>query len=233
MRIKRHIFIFILCLFVMNPAKAGKIESAFAALKEYNYFKAKGLFEKSLKKELSPASYGLAQIYYRNDNPFHSIDSAFKFVQISEQNYSSLSEKKKTKYKTFGFDYLNILELRSKISSEFYKLALKENTVLAYSSFILKHPWSNEVFIATHKRDSIAYSQVKDQNTAAAYQSFLQAYPESQLIQQVQQDFYLAQYHETTKPNTLVSYLDFLKKFEYPLIVLDESLYGRFFGSTH
>ena len=203
---------------------AGKIENAFAALNEYNYFKAKDLFEKSLKKETSPATYGLAQIYYRTDNPFHSIDSAFKYVKIAEQTYGSLSEKKKTKYKSFGFDYLNILEVRTKISSEFYKLAEKENSVIAYSTFIVNHPWSNELFFATHKRDSIAYSQVKEQNTSVAYQSFLNAYPESQLLNEVQADFYLAQYKETTKANNLISYLEFLKKFpENPYCVEAEN----------
>jgi hypothetical protein len=212
-KIKLKIAFFILTVLAAQSAFAGKIENAFNALNEYNYFKAKDLFEKSFKKETSPAAYGLAQIYYRADNPFHSIDSAFKYVKIAEQTYGPLSEKKKTKYKAFGFDYLAILEARANISSEFYKMALQENSVLSFSRFIINHPWSNEVFVATHKRDSIAYSHVKEQNTSLAYQGFIDTYPESKLVNDVQADLNLANYKETTKSNSLVSYLDFLKKF--------------------
>lgn len=206
------ILIFLLGLLSNSIARAGKIEKGFEALKEYNYFKAKELFESSLKKSNSAASYGLALIFYRKDNPFHSLDSAFLYIQKAEENYSSIKEKKKEKYKEFGFDYLNILELRSKISTEFFEISLKSNTVDAYTQFINAHPWANELFVATHKRDSIAYEEVKLKNTSAAYQLFLKTYPSSSLFATVQLDYYRTQYKEFTHTNSLVSYLEFMAK---------------------
>jgi TPR repeat protein len=60
----------------------------------FDYFQAKKLFQKSLKKDTSPAAYGLAQIYFRKDNPFHSLDSAYKYIGIAK------STREKVKLKT-------------------------------------------------------------------------------------------------------------------------------------
>lgn len=191
---------------------AGKIEKGFQALQDYNYFKAKELFEKSIKKYVSPASYGLATIYYRKDNPFHSIDSAYKYILDSEKSYSLLKEKKKEKLKVFAFDYLNILELRSKISSALYLNAEAINSEKSYSDFIGANPWSNELFVATYKRDSIAYSYAKNNNTSAAYQTFLTKYPDSEFHSLALEDFYRTQFQEYTKSNSLAVYLEFMLK---------------------
>ena len=137
--------------------QASRIDKAFVALNAYNYFKAKTLFEKSIKKNYSAASFGLASIYFREDNPFHSIDSAFVCIKRSETSYGLLNEKRKQAYKKYGFDYLNIVELRAKISSSFYQRAIKSNSVAGFNDFIANHPWSNELFAATFKRDSIAF----------------------------------------------------------------------------
>lgn len=203
---------FLLVLTSASISRAGKIDKAFVALREYNYFKAKDLFEKSIKKYESPASYGLALIYYRNDNPFNDLDSSFRYILKSERTYSSLKDKKKVHFREYAFDYLNILELRSKISSQFYIRANQKNTVLAYTNFIKDHPWSNELFTATYKRDSIAYSFAKEKNLAVEYQHFMQTYPESQFFVSAQEDFNRTQYQEYTKTNTLSAYLEFMKK---------------------
>ncbi|MFN5784964.1 MAG: WG repeat-containing protein, partial [Flavobacteriia bacterium] len=178
----------------------------------FNYFKAKDLFESSLKKWESPASYGLTTIYLRKDNPFHSLDSAYLYILRSERTYSLLKEKKKEKLKLLNFDYLNILELRASVSSEFYKRAKDENSIDAYSAFILEHPWANELFEAIAVRDSMAYEQAKQTGSSAAFQSFNDSYPESSLSGIANAEFNRLQYLEMTQSNQLVAYLDFLKK---------------------
>jgi hypothetical protein len=79
---QRLILLFSLFL-LPNGLNAGTIDKAFKALQQYNYFDAKALFEKALKKEPSAANYGLAVIYSRTDNPFHNLDSAFsRFINL-------------------------------------------------------------------------------------------------------------------------------------------------------
>ncbi|MFN5879632.1 MAG: hypothetical protein ACK44B_12240, partial [Flavobacteriales bacterium] len=60
--------IFVIALFFLSFTSQGqlfssRIENGFNALRIFNYFKAKDLFESSLKKWESPASYGLTTIY--------------------------------------------------------------------------------------------------------------------------------------------------------------------------
>jgi hypothetical protein len=197
---------------IAQSAVAGKVERAFNALEEYNYFKAKGLFEKSLKRNPSPASYGLAVIFYRSDNPFHSLDSAYRYILVAEKEYSLLKEKKKEGYKKFSFDYLHIAELQRSISSGFFLRAKKEHTVEAYQTFIDFHPWSIEYHAAIFKRDSLAYDHAKSTNTSVAYDYFIKKYPESTFLSQATADFFRSQYMELTLNKSLSSYIDFLKK---------------------
>src|SRR5690554_4450406 len=87
--------LFLLCniiLFFSIELFAGRIDRAFEALEVYNYFKAKDLFYKSLKKDLVPASYGLSIIYGRNDNPFYNLDSAYKYIVIADTNFNNLDD---------------------------------------------------------------------------------------------------------------------------------------------
>lgn len=197
---------------VQGQLFAPKIEKGFSALSIFNYFRAKELFEGSLKKWESPAAYGLAAIFLRTDNPFHSLDSAYVYVVRSERTYASLKEKKKEKLKTMNFDYLNILELRAKVSSGFYERARKENTIASYSLFIKQHPWANELFNAIAVRDSLAFHEAKQKGNASAFKSFNDSYPQSSLSSLAQEEFHRLQYREMTQSDQLVAYLDFLKK---------------------
>ena len=70
---------------------AGKIEKACACLDQLDYFQAKKLFEKELIHLESPASYGLAIIYFKKNNPYHNYDSAYRYILISESSYSKLT----------------------------------------------------------------------------------------------------------------------------------------------
>ena len=74
-------------------SSAGKIEKAFQKLSIYNYFEAKVLFEKTLKKQPVPSNYGLAIIYSRTDNPFHNLDSAYMHISRAEENFEIQKEK--------------------------------------------------------------------------------------------------------------------------------------------
>ena len=69
---------------------ASNVDKAFVALKVYNYFEAKRLFEKAIKKEPAIATYGLSSIYGRLDNPFSNMDTAYKYVLIADDAFQVL-----------------------------------------------------------------------------------------------------------------------------------------------
>ena len=212
---KRQIFMRLALVFVVLVAHfsfGGKIQKGYAALQEYNYFKAKQLFEKSLKRNASPASYGLAIIYFRTDNPFHSLDSAKRFILKAEENYKFVKEKDRVKLKLLGVDSLTIIETTRQISSGFFLRAKKENSIEAYDLFIREHPWSNELVEAMHLRDSMLVDEALKANKSAIYADFLKNYPTSEYVKEIQTAFYQSQYDEITAAGSISSYLEFLSK---------------------
>jgi hypothetical protein len=192
---------------------AGNIDKAFGALKVFNYFEAKERFTKALKKSPSPASYGLAVIYFRTDNPFSNLDSAFASIIRSEAAYARQKEKTREKLKKHGFDYLQIVELRNRISDRYYAIALADPSELAFDRYQAAHPWSQNRFQAVYKRDSIAFSKAADLGTSAAFADFMRKYPDSEMQQRANGEFYRLQYAEQTAAGTLASYIGFQKAF--------------------
>lgn len=205
-----------LCVVMLNIASfsyAGSIESAFKALQQYNYFEAKKQFEKSLKKYKSAANYGLAVIYSRNDNPFFQLDSAYNKIVNAEKTYGATTEKLKAKLKIYRFDYQAIDSVRTKISTQFYQIALQNPSEAGFNLFQEKHPWSQHKFAAVHKRDSIALLAAYESNHSKGFDGFLKKYPESEYKQEALNEFNRLKYKEETIPNNVASYLSFMKLF--------------------
>lgn len=202
-------FVFLGMFILQSSVFAGSITKGFEALQKFNYFEAKKIFTKSLKKEPCAANFGLAQIYFRTDNPFHSLDSALICIKIAESTYGTVSEKSKTKLAKYGFDYLTIASYRSQISHEFFLIEKKNPTENGFDTFQANHPWAEDRFTAVELRDSIAFKTAETQASSAAFQSFLTKYPESKLRFKAKQEFYRLQYMEKTAAGTLVSYMNF------------------------
>lgn len=205
----KHLLLY-LFLSLTFLSSAGKIDRAFKNLSIYNYFEAKVLFEKSLKRNVVPASYGLAIIYSRNDNPFHNLDSAYLYVGRAEALYEIQKEKTKAKIVKFGCTYPAIRDLRQTISTAFYKVALEANTETSFQAFLDQHPWADEVQSSIYKRDSIAYESAKDVHWSEQYDLFLKKYPETVFYKQALASYYLTLYQEQTKGGSVDELVHFI-----------------------
>ena len=201
-----------LFFFLVNFIWANKITKGYEALQEFNYFEAKKLFTKSLKKYPAPASFGLASIYYRKDNPFHSLDSAFKYIGIAKKNMSSLKLKTKIKLEKYNYSDEAILELDQQISKAFYSICSNEASVSCFNEFIKNHPFSLLLSKAISKRDSLDFIETKKLNSSKSTQDFLNRYPETHLKEEAQNLFYKQQYFEYTQKETLIGYMLFLSE---------------------
>lgn len=204
-------FLLFIC-FIMNASNSfgGKIDKGFEKLAIYDYFAAKKYFTKSLKKKTSPAAFGLATIYSRNDNPFYSLDSAYKYVNQANDFYPELKEAFVIKYAVYGYSKSAIDSLKQLISTGFFKKIVEMNVVSEYQRFIEMHPFANEFKTAVFKRDSLAFSIAKSSNNSRAFQSFSESYPTSEFAVEANDYLMKAQYAETTTPGTLSSYELFL-----------------------
>lgn len=205
--------VFFSFLFVSCLSFAGGIAKGYEALQQFNYFEAKKVFVKYLKKEPCAANYGLATIYFRTDNPFHSLDSALACVQIAEGSYNKTSDKTKSKLTKYNFDYLHIADLRAEISKALFALELKQPNEESLNKYQAKHTWAPERFTAIEMRDSLGFLTASKLNTSIAFQQFIDKYPDSKLRPQAQQEFYRLQYGEKTNSGSLSAYMNFESTF--------------------
>ena len=199
-------------LFFNNLGWSNKITKGYEALQEFNYFEAKKLFSKSLKKYPAPASFGLATIYFRKDNPFHSLDSAYKYIGIAKKNMSILNLKTKVKLEAYKYSDEAILELDQQISKSFFTICSNEASVSCFNDFIKNHPYSLLLSKAISKRDSLDYIETRKINSSKATQEFLNRYPETHLKEEAQNLFYKQQYFEYTQKENLIGYMQFLSE---------------------
>jgi len=211
-RKKINIGLLAIFLLLSSVLRAGKIEQAFEALQIHDYFKAKRLFDKTIKTKEAVSSYGLALIFYRSNNPFHSLDSAYYYIVQTHELYPMVKKNQRQRYSQL-IDEHKIDSLRQLVSTAFYERTLNEYTVESFQDFIDQHPWALERDKAVFMRDSLAFELIKTQDNSIGYASYMAMYPSSDFYEQAHQRLMLAQYEETTKPKTLESYELFLAAF--------------------
>lgn len=188
------------------------LEKGYASLAEYDYFQAKEKFEKSLKKNTSPAAFGLSQIYGRNDNPFANLDSAYHYSLLAVESFLQLDEKKRIEYRRDLGLSLKRMELwREEISVRFFQIARERNTIAGYIEFASNHPWSSLKDSSIYLRDSLAYEDAADRNSTRSYLYFLRYYNESVFVPQAKIKLEDAQYAETIMEGDILSFERFLE----------------------
>lgn len=205
--------LFVLVLLGLS-VNASKIESGFEALKIHDYFKSKKIFESALKSKPDPYSaYGLSIIYYKNDNPWFSLDSAAKYAHLSFALY-----RVKPKSKTlagFVVDSLSLLAMMDSVSIKKLVEIKRINTIEAYNSFLISNYGGNKKALreAINKRDELEFNHLMDVNKSDTTVSFLVTHPQS--------DFYMEAFllrdrqlfDEVTSTMRAESYRSFLKNY--------------------
>jgi hypothetical protein len=191
---------------------ANKISDGYKALSIFDYFKAKQLFQKSLHQFSAEASYGLATIYSRTDNPFSNIDSAAKYISLSQTTFKDTL--------TLSSYHINT----SSISMLAYTICLKGfekyntlHSITAYHTFLTHYQFAPDSLKnkCYNLRDSIVYSNYFFYESSDSINSFLFHYPQTQLYSKATSDFYDMQYREQV-PLVEANYLKlFLKKYPH------------------
>lgn len=163
----------LLCCTLCLTSLASGIGEAYKALSVYDYFKAKKLFYKSLKQSPKEASFGLATIFYRADNPFSNIDSAARYIAISRQSPAKGSQ---PFFRPGAVDSLS--ELISVKGFEQYMARLQVPALEKFlRGFYFAAPCLRQS--AYDQRDSIRLAQLSAYNSSDSVKAFLWAYPES------------------------------------------------------
>lgn len=208
----RKIHIIVVCsIFILT---ACHVRKGYEALEIYNYFEAKKQFEKGIDKNTSPSAFGLSEIYFRRDNPFHNIDSAYHYGLLAVESYDEVDEKKQLKWlKEVDYTVDDALKHRAQMSDFFFEAAKDSSSVIAMKHFIAKHPWSNKLDSAIYFRDELAYENVREFDKSSSYAGYIKHYPESHRRDDAREEMYKAQYNETITPGSVTSFELFISKY--------------------
>ncbi|MCC7303623.1 MAG: WG repeat-containing protein [Bacteroidia bacterium] len=158
---------------------AGSIDKAFDALSVYDYFKAKKLFYRALKREPAAACFGLATIYFRRDNPFHQTDSATKYIRLSLKYFPAEYARHPEKFKKWNLQGRELEMLRDEIYELVFSRTRAVNTVNAFDSFIAGYEDAFCYGDAVQARDSLAFLSAQKIDSWAGYKEFSEKYPSS------------------------------------------------------
>ncbi len=210
-KISRFFFLFVLLSSL--TALAGKTEKAWEALAVFDYFKAKTLFSATIKKEPTAASYGLAIIYYRNDNPFHDLDSATNHIRRALQSFDGEIVKKEKQFTKWKVYKTSLLALRNDIYAETFQRTIKTGNIAAFETFIRLYADAIQFEDAVSKRDSLAYEQVQLTDAWESYRGFMEKYPASKEYESAKKLYELKLFTSWTQSNSIKSYESFIEKY--------------------
>ena len=199
-----------LILFFSVNVFAGKIDKAYEALKIYDYFKAKTLFQEMLEDEPVSARYGLTIIYYRKDNPFHNLDTAYAYIQTVEINFDELRNRDKEDLLEFSIDEEHISKLKSDIVLAFWNKVKRRNSVRSINAFIKKFPDFYDIENVKQVRTDLAYKKAEKRNTFQSYGSFFNTYPGDYRSEEAKIIYEKKLYEAKTRKGNLQSYIDFI-----------------------
>ncbi|MCC7502901.1 MAG: WG repeat-containing protein [Flavobacteriales bacterium] len=191
---------------------AGKLEKAFAALSEHNYFLARDLFQKEVRKHPAAAWYGLSVIHGRDNNPFYQLDSAYAFIQRADVAFSMAPDKERVAVGKVGVTGAAIEAQKEHIYGIAWDQAKSVNSIASYDRFITTYHQSARVADARAIRDHIAFQEARTTNTAAAFQTFIKRYPEAKDVYEARSRLQEAVFREAVPNGTITEYQRFLSE---------------------
>ncbi len=205
----------------LNPGAADaqfssvQVRNGYESLKEFNYFKAKELFLKSIRARPVVSAYGLSDLLQRGDNPFYDLDSAYTLSAYALNSITEAGNSEKKLMEEFGVDSTAIIDLSENITKKAYNEAIDGATIEKLDHFISFYYRSPLIVPATLKRDSIAFHDAVAEGSSMAFRNYIDKYPNSALRAQAVERMHFAQYHESVAEGDLQSYISFIDS--YPL----------------
>ncbi|MBX7202296.1 MAG: WG repeat-containing protein [Bacteroidia bacterium] len=206
------LFIGLSCL-LFSPSANAQINKGFDALNEYDFFKARKLFLKSIRKNPVEANYGLARIHYDSLNHFHSIDSANFRLHYAREHFNVLDSVKKKRLLIFGITDSSLTEFQHQICNKAYQKAVSENSLEGFDHFLKYYSCQGLQGEITDIRNESALKKAVSIGTAAALEQFIAQYPDARQLPQARKNLDAALFKEETAGQRIVDFERFLLKY--------------------
>jgi hypothetical protein len=230
----RNLSFLLIALLFVSLLRASKTEDAFKALSIYDYFKAKTLFYKDLKKNTAPGALGLAVIYSRGDNPFTNHDSAAKYVHLGFNAFKG--KRLAQSFSGFTVDSVSFQHLCDSIAAKNLMRAKKINTVEAWEKFLVDNYLCRRPIIqdALDHRDELEFRKCEEENSSASTHAFIVIHPLSVFLNAA----YLLKdrqiFNELTTNRSAQQYISFIAKHPNNIMINTafESLFNIYRASS-
>jgi hypothetical protein len=215
---KTNAILFFFCFLTFNLF-SSKIKKAYDAFLIYDYFKAKKLAYTTFSKKPVLSSYLLAVIYSRNDNPFHQLDSAYKFIEISAVKKWNTNDVKF--FKEMKLDTSLVSSLREKIHLQLFKQQFNSGTTYTANDaekFLLNYPTTIFKQQVIFKRDSVVFHEALKEKSSLKMAQLQLEYPESFYKQQIKEQEEFFRYKEFVSeenPNKIERFIHQFPKSKY------------------
>lgn len=192
------------------PVHAGKLQKAFKALEQHDYFKARELFRKEAKKHPAAAWYGLSVISGRANNPFFSLDSAYQFIVKADLAFTGTPDKERVIIGALGVSHTSIQAQRDHIYDQAWNVARGQNTVASYQAYLDRYPSGTRAEEARTVLHHLAFQEARDANTAQAYQRFIDGFPQAREVYEARTRLQDAVFEEATPSKDIQAYRAFI-----------------------
>ena len=192
---------------------AQSIARLMQSVRHYDYYHtilyARSMLKK--KKKLSAGAYALAYVYYQPFQPFHHLDSAYKYIHLSVLNYPH----KPYRFSDGMIDSTVIYQLYDSITyAQFMQIATSIQPRV-YDRFMSTHPFMSEKIrtqIRQHQYDKVLeYAHSINKSDTTFY--LMAQYNEHPHLSLLQQLLDKQLFTELTKHQTAAEYLLFLKNY--------------------
>jgi hypothetical protein len=227
--------ILICCFLWSSVAYAGRLERAWVALKQYDYFKARKLFLKELHQHKAGAAYGLAIIFSRKDNPFHDVWRAHHLIEEAVYTFPKEGSREYRRLAKLSVTKNSIDSLRSAIDFLGFQLAKKQNDLDAWTIFIDNYCHASDlVSDAVVKHNHLAFEAAQRIGTWQAYRDFLSQYPDAADASRAGARYERLLYETTTHDSSVTSYEIFLREHpQSPYVHMAEDAIYRLTTTQH
>lgn len=214
-----HTYLILLTLLFSSLSFSAKKNKAFEALRIYDYFKAKKLFQEQLRKKDPAAFYGLSLIYYRNDNPFHQLDSALKYCSMG----FNLKGNSSTSFTYSGFEVntTSFQQLIDSIATKILNHIHSDPTITKYNHFLSTAYLCNKNLLneAFQERDELEYSSALSFNNSDSTYAFILTHPQSSQIKEAKNQYDRQLYYEMTGGRSINEHFVFLQKYPANIMI--------------
>ncbi len=191
---------------------ASKLEKGFEALYRGDYFQAIKIFRSVNKKHPDPyASYGLATVFSRHDNPFFNPDSASRYITLSYNLFKLL--KKPETLKNLQLDQAKILAPADSVAEKQLQKLKKEPDVAKLDHFLRENYLANQSTLveAVYLRDELEFNATMAHNHSDSTRQFLLRHPASNFFIEASLLRERQIFDEMTRDKKAESYKLFLK----------------------